>query len=215
MIFAVAVLTALLTAFYTFRAYFMTFWGPEKFPEEAGHHPHDAPPAMAWPLRILAIFAIGVGFVGPLHLFSGYFEHTPGLPAAQEHGFHLGLMILSAFIALGGIAVAYKWYIKSPEIPAKLESGLRPLYALSQGKFFFDEIFTAIVVAPIRLIATICALFDKYILDGVVDSFGALPGFLSQAPRRLHGGLTPAYAATMLIAAIGCVVCVMQLFAGQ
>jgi NADH-quinone oxidoreductase subunit L len=214
-IFAVAVLTALLTAFYTFRAYFMTFWGPEKFPEEAGHHPHDAPPAMAWPLRILAIFAIGVGFVGPLHLFSGYFEHTPGLPAAQEHGFHLGLMILSAFIALGGIAVAYKWYIKSPEIPAKLETGLRPLYALSQGKFFFDEIFTAIVVAPIRLIATICALFDKYILDGVVDSFGALPGFLSQAPRRLHGGLTPAYAATMLIAAIGCVVCVMQLFAGQ
>ena len=214
-IFAVAVLTALLTAFYTFRAYFMTFWGPEKFPEEAGHHPHDAPPAMAWPLRILAVFAVGIGFVGPLHLFSGYFEHTPGLPAPQEHSFHLGLMILSAFIALGGIAVAYKWYIKSPEIPAKLATSLRPLYALSQGKFFFDELFTAIVVVPLRLLATICAMFDKYILDGFVDSIGALPGFLSQAPRRLHGGLTPTYAATMLIAAIGCVVCVMQLFAGQ
>ena len=214
-IFGVAVLTALLTAFYTFRAYFMTFWGPEKFPEEAGHHPHDAPPAMAWPLRILAVFAVGIGLVGPLHLFSGYFEHTPGLPEASEQHFHIGLMLLSAVIALSGIGVAYKWYVKSPEIPAKLATGLRPLFALSQGKFFFDELFTAILVAPLRLIATICALFDKYILDGVVDSFGALPKFMSQAPRRLHGGLTPAYAATMLIAVIGCLLCVMQLFAAD
>jgi len=212
-IFGVAVLTALLTAFYTFRAYFMTFWGPEKFPEEAGHHPHDAPPAMAWPLRILAVFAVGVGLVGPLHLFAGYFNHTPGLPAASEHQFHIGLMLLSAVIALSGIGVAYKWYVKSPEIPAKLAIRLRPLFALSQGKFYFDELFTVILVAPLRLLATICALFDKYILDGVVDSFGALPKFMSQAPRRLHGGLTPAYAATMLIAVIGCLLCVMQLFA--
>ena len=54
----VAAFTALLTAFYTFRAYFMTFWGEERFPEEAGHHPHDAPPVMAWPLRVLAVCAV-------------------------------------------------------------------------------------------------------------------------------------------------------------
>ena len=241
-IFAVAVLTALLTAFYTFRAYFMTFWGPEKFPEEAlqphghgahdddrGHavahdshdhahtetRPHDAPPAMAWPLRILAVCAVVIGFVGPLHLFGVYFEATPGLPHAAEHHMHFGLMLLSAVIALSGIGIAYKWYVLSPEIPAKLATGLRPLFTLSQGKLFFDELFTAILVAPLRLLATICALFDKYILDGVVDSFGALPNFLSQAPRRLHGGLTPAYAATMLIAVLGCILCVMQLFAGE
>jgi NADH-quinone oxidoreductase subunit L len=243
-IFAVAVLTALLTAFYTFRAYFMTFWGPEKFPEEAlsghghggpdtghdhehghdsshdhGHdqaaRPHDAPPAMAWPLRILAVCAVGIGFVGPLHLFGTYFEATPGLPPAAEHHMHFGLMALSAIIAISGIAIAYKWYVLSPEIPARLATGLRPLFVLSHGKLYFDELFTAILVAPLRLIATLCALFDKYILDGVVDSFGALPTFLSQAPRRLHGGLTPAYAATMLIAVLGCVICVMQLFAAQ
>lgn len=92
---------------------------------------------------------------------------------------------------------------------------MRPLFALSQGKLYFDELFTAILVAPLRLLATICALFDKYILDGVVDSFGALPSFMSQGPRRLHGGLTPAYAATMLMAVLGCILCVMQLFAGQ
>ncbi len=243
-IFAVAVLTALLTAFYTFRAYFMTFWGPEKFPAEAlqphghavhddhGHaaahdthavpdhahgeaRPHDAPPAMAWPLRILAVCAVGIGFVGPLHLFGNYFERTPGLPEAAPHGLHWGPMLMSVVIALTGIALAYKWYVKSPEIPARLATKLRPLFALSQGKFFFDEIFTAILVAPLRIMATLCALFDKFILDGVVDSFGALPRFMSQAPRRLHGGLTPAYATTMLIAVLGCILCVMQLFADQ
>ena len=169
---------------------------------------------MAWPLRILAVCAVVIGFVGPLHLFGDYFHHTPGLPHAGEHHMHIGLMLLSAVIALSGIGVAYQWYVKSPEIPAKLASGLRPFFALSQGKFFFDELFTAIVIAPLRLLATICSLFDKYVLDGVVDSFGSLPKFMSQAPRRLHGGLTTAYAATMLIAVIGCVVCVIQLFAG-
>ena len=124
-------------------------------------------------------------------------------------------MLMSVVIALTGIALAYKWYVKSPEIPAGLTTKLRPLFALSQGKFFFDEIFTAILVAPLRIIATLCALFDKFILDGVVDSFGALPRFMSQAPRRLHGGLTPAYATTMLLAVLGCILCVMQLFAGQ
>lgn len=253
-IFGVAVLTALLTAFYTFRAYFMTFWGPEKFPEEAlsghghghaddhahdhGHahdhshdhdhgaacnhdhdhdheaRPHDAPPVMAWPLRILAVCAVGIGLIGPLHLYAGYFNRTPGLPTAPEAHMHIGLMLLSAIIAIAGMGVAYLFYVKSPEIPAKLESGLRPLFNLSQGKFFFDELFTAILVAPLRLIAAICSLFDKYILDGIVDSFGAIPRLLSQAPRRLHGGLTTAYAATMLIAVLGCIVCVMQLFAG-
>ena len=57
-IYVAATFTAFLTAFYTFRAYFKTFWGEERFPEEAGHHPHDAPSAMAWPLRILAVCAV-------------------------------------------------------------------------------------------------------------------------------------------------------------
>ena len=62
-IFWVATVTAFLTAFYTFRAYFLTFWGAERFPAEAGHHPHDAPPVMAWPLRLLAVAAVVVGLI--------------------------------------------------------------------------------------------------------------------------------------------------------
>ena len=66
----------------------MTFWGEERFPEEAGHHPHDAPPVMAWPLRILAVCAVFIGLaVGPTHWFANYLHHTPGLVEGHEHGF--------------------------------------------------------------------------------------------------------------------------------
>src|ERR1019366_10051585 len=106
-----ALFTAGLTAFYTFRAYFKTFWGEEKFPHEVGHHPHEAPPAMAWPLRILAVGAVGVGIVlGPLHLFSNFLDRTWIMPQfahlAAEHHANWLLMLISSVIALAGIGVA-------------------------------------------------------------------------------------------------------------
>src|SRR5262249_6313926 len=93
----VAIVTAGLTAFYTFRAYFLTFCGEERIPEEAGHHAHESPPVMTVPLMILAAFAALVGLVvGPTHLFSGFVEHTPWfptIPAAEEPGMDWAMMI--------------------------------------------------------------------------------------------------------------------------
>src|SRR5205823_6881268 len=73
----VALVTAGLTAFYTFRAYFLTFWGEEKIPHEAGHHAHESPPIMTVPLMVLAVCALGIGLVvgNPVtHGFQSYLE---------------------------------------------------------------------------------------------------------------------------------------------
>ena len=72
--------TAGLTAFYTFRAYFLTFWGEEKIPHEAGHHAHESPAVMTVPLLVLSLFAVGVGLV------VGADESVRGLP--PEDQFH-------------------------------------------------------------------------------------------------------------------------------
>ena len=102
----------------------MTFWGPERTPPEAGHHPHDAPPAMAWPLRILAIGALTVGAaVAVTHLFAHYFEHTPGFTPIEQHVFHIDLMVQSGMIALFGIAVAWFMYVKNPGAAGEGEPG--------------------------------------------------------------------------------------------
>ena len=73
MLFWVGMFTALLTAFYTFRAFFLTFYGPEEVPPEAGHHAHESPPTMTIPLMILAVCAAVVGFAGSKHVASAIF----------------------------------------------------------------------------------------------------------------------------------------------
>ncbi len=209
----VASITALLTAFYTFRAYFMTFWGEEKFPEEAGHHPHDASPVMAWPLGILAVCAVGIGLLtGPTHLFAGTLQRIQGLTAVETHGLHWGVMAVSSGIAIVGIGAAWFLYVLSPGIPASLAAGMKPLYLISNGKFFLDEIFQWIVVFPLRKLAALAVLFDRFVIDGIVDAVGMVPRALSVLPRQLHGGLVESYAGVMWVSVVAAVVVVLSLF---
>jgi len=195
----VASLTALLTAFYTFRAYFMTFWGPEKFPEEAGHHPHEATPIMAWPLRILAVAALFIGLaVGPTHLFSATLAKTTGLTPFEAH-FHLDVMALSVFIASAGIGMAWMLYVAMPKVPATIAVVLKPLYVISQGKFYLDEILYVLVVLPLRGIAFLSTLFDRLVIDGLIDSLATVPRVLGDRVRSTQNGVVTAYAGLMWV----------------
>jgi NADH-quinone oxidoreductase subunit L len=204
-IYWIATVTAFLTAFYTFRAYFMTFWGAERFPPEAGHHPHDAPPTMAWPLRLLAVAAVGIGaLVGATHWFAGYIVHTPALVHEGHPVFHIGLMVVSGLVALAGVALAWLMYVRSPETPARLAGGMNLLYDLSARKFFLDELYTAVIVTPLRWIAKLCYLADVFVIDRIVDGVGALPRILSAAPRMVHTGLVSNYALMMWIGLLAC-----------
>jgi len=212
-IWAVAVSAAFLTAFYTFRAYFMTFWGPEKFPEEAGHHPHEATPIMAWPLRILAVCAAGIGLVvGPTHLFASYLEKTMGLTPVHEHHLHWPVMIMSSIIAIAGIGFAWMFYVASPAIPAGIARAMKPLYAISQGKFFLDEIFKGLIVVPLIVIAKIATLVDQYLIDGIVDTAGKIPRALSLIPQQFHGGVVSNYASVMWVGVVTAAVLVLTMF---
>jgi len=212
-IFGIAAFTALMTAFYTFRAYFLTFWGEERFPKEAGHHPHDAPPVMAWPLRILAVCAVFIGLVvGPTHLFANYLHHAKGLGEVEAHGFRYSVMALSALIASAGIAIAWWFYIRSPQLPGNIAAALGPLYRLSLNKFYLDEIFYYLLVAPLRGIAQLSYWFDRTLIDPTVDLVGRIPRGISLLPRPLHNGLVPSYALVMWTGLILCVLFALRVF---
>jgi NADH-quinone oxidoreductase subunit L len=202
----VAAITAFLTAFYTFRAYFLTFWGPERFPPEAGHHPHDAPPVMAWPLRLLAAAALTVGIVaGASHAFAHYMAHAPGLPESGEHHFNYGLMLTSTLIAAAGVALAWMKYGRGQRSTAPVTGWAQPFYALSQHKFYLDEIYNALIVAPLHGLASLSVLFDNRVIDRTVDLFGALPRLVGSAPRLLHEGVISSYALMMWIGVLFCI----------
>jgi NADH-quinone oxidoreductase subunit L len=205
LIFAIGLATAGLTAFYTFRAYFLTFWGEERIPPEAGHHAHESPPIMTVPLIVLAIGAVGVGIiVEPFtHGFSDYLQRHTDLQVPHEHA-HMDyrLMLLSALVALGGIGVAWWMYVREPGSAARLANRFRGAYQLSLNKFYVDEIYEAIPLRFMSAVTGLCRVFDQYIVDGLVDLIGQVPRLIGTLFRPVQNGLIQFYALAMILGLI-------------
>jgi proton-translocating NADH-quinone oxidoreductase chain L len=212
LLFFSGIFTAGLTAFYTFRGYFKTFHGPEKFPEGV-EHPHEAPAVMAWPLRILAVGAIGVGFVLGLpflHPFQSFMEahwiapqFARELLSAEAHDMNLTLMIVSSAIAVAGIGLAYWMYVKQPSLAGDMANRMATVFELSRNKFFFDELYELVIVRPMTIFAHVCRIVDTYILDGLVDLLGQTPVFVGYLVRPVQNGLVQFYALLMALGLAG------------
>ena len=104
------------------------------------------------------------------------------------------------------------FYVASPAIPASIANTMKPLYVVSQGKFFLDEIFTGLIVLPLRGLAKLATLVDKYLIDGIVDTVGKVPKAVSIIPRQLHGGVVSSYAGVMWVGVVAAVVLVLTMF---
>ena len=213
-ILGVAVVTAFLTAFYSFRAYNMTFLGEERFPEEA-HHPHESPPVMTLPLFVLAGFSVAIGlFLGPTGVYARQLAQSTSMSGHGEHPHSVALMALSAVIFTAGYGLARWMYVKAPAVPAKLESSLRPLHRLSLNKFYFDEMFNYLLVVPVRVLALLCTLLDKYLIDGLLDFVGSIPSTVGRIVRPIQNGLVSNYAWVMLLGVVVFLIQVLRVFAG-
>jgi NADH-quinone oxidoreductase subunit L len=226
-LFGVGVLTAGLTAFYTFRAYFKTFWGELKLPPTAGQHGHhdagdhghghgakpaaaahhkpgtsklESPAVMTIPLMILAVFALGVGLaVGPTELFGHMVAKTQYFPQAVEHEPNYPVMIGSTLVVLGGIFLAWLMYVVSPALPGKLAAGMQGLYQLSLNKFYIDELYVSFIIKPVRGLAEFCRIIDAQVVDGLVDTTGEVPRLAGALFRPVQNGLLQFYALAMML----------------
>ncbi|MFV2066018.1 MAG: NADH-quinone oxidoreductase subunit L [Pirellulales bacterium] len=215
LLFYVALGTALLTAIYTFRAFFLTFYGPEEIPDEAAGHAHESPASMTGPLWILGVLAVGAGWIF-VEAFPRLLARTPQLSyavvqaTAPAHGSHGGshalVAALSIVAALSGLGIAAYLYLGDGTHVARLTRLLRGVYWLSHGRFFFDPIYRLLVVWPAMGIAAACAWFDNHLIDGLVNLCGRIPGRIGSVLRNLQTGVVPMYAVLMglgLLALIG------------
>ncbi|HEY3969719.1 MAG TPA: NADH-quinone oxidoreductase subunit L [Planctomycetaceae bacterium] len=195
--------TALLTAFYTFRAVFMTFWGPEKIPHEAGHHAHESPPVMCVPLWILSVGAAAIGLV--LGHLTGIFDGFLGLTITEiAHAGHEPankfVMVVSSVLALAGIGAAYVMYAVPSTLPDRIAALAGPLTNLSRNKFYIDEIYWALFVWPLLALASLSRFLDWGLIDGfLVGGIGKLPGLAGRLPRPIQNGLVQFYALAMML----------------
>jgi NADH-quinone oxidoreductase subunit L len=219
-LFWMSLVTAGLTAFYTFRAVFMTFTGPTRVPEGAhghgghdGHESYESPSPMTWPLMILAVPSALVGWL----LFSTnwlahFLSATPSLTAptvaatATPHVFHMNLAIQGTLAAAIGIVVAAIGHLGRRSDGPQLERFLGPLQTLFANKFYFDQIYSAVIVKPLEGLALVAALFDRHVIDGTVDAIAGIPVALGSIVRRSQSGMLQRYALVGVMGVLAIVV---------
>lgn len=206
--------TALLTAFYMFRLYFLTFNGEERF--NGKKLPHESPKIMTTPLIILAVLSAIGGFIGIPELFSG--EHgnafhnwlAPIFSNADEklaiYTMHttsdeIILMIVSVVLALGGILVAREIYLNNTSIIDRLIEKLNGIYNLLLNKYYVDEIYDAVVVKPTVKGSEkiLWKITDSKIIDGIINTTASLIGFISLHIRKIQNGVAQSYAIVMVL----------------
>ncbi len=210
----IGAITALMTAFYMFRLYFLTFEGKERFGQSV--HPHESPSVMTIPLIILAFLAAIGGFIGIPALFSGeggnmfegwlapIFENAErklALYGTHSAGSEITLMIISVILAVGGIWMARNIYLKKPAIAESAANRFKGLHNLLWNKYFVDEIYDAAVVNPIKKGSeTVLWKFtDAKIIDGAVNGTASLINFISTKIRQIQTGVAQIYAVVMML----------------
>jgi NADH-quinone oxidoreductase subunit L len=221
----IGAITSFLTAFYMFRLVFLAFHGDRRSsivdrPASDAHHAstiHDAPPAMAVVLVVLALGSAVAGYLGlPAALGgSNFFEHflEPSLRVAAvegavdgEHTAHtleLVLMVLSSVVALAGIGVAILAYLKRTEIPSRVAARFPATYRFLLNKGYIDELYDAIFVQPIKSLSEhVLWKADARVIDGAVNGTGQIVVEMGSAARQVQTGSMRAYAVSVLLGAV-------------
>jgi len=218
--YVVGTIVAFMTAFYTFRMIFMTFWGEWRGPKAVWDHVHESAPTMVAPLLILAVPTILAGLIlgippegGIIHgwleeVFHGAEEaHAGVLPgsiaAGEHHGFELfglgGLLLLvGAAVAVSGVWLAHRWYVQRPESAARFVDrfplGLGPgMYRASVNKYYVDDIYQLVWSRGGVLLSNALWWFDVKVIDGTVNGAGWVARTIGGGLRKSQTGRVENY----------------------
>jgi NADH-quinone oxidoreductase subunit L len=180
--FWIGVITAGMTAFYVFRAFFMAFMGTYR----GHHHPHESPLVMTVPLIVLAV----------LSTVGGFFDVTKWLAPMYPHpeGENTMLVAISVAAAVLGVVIAAYMYWLKPAIAASMKEG--PLYNLIYNKYYVDEIYNYLIVKPIELFSRFVLWkgVDDALIDGAVNAGGRRIRGLGGILRHMQSGTIRNYA---------------------
>jgi NADH-quinone oxidoreductase subunit L len=232
LLWGVAALAAGMTAFYMFRALFMTFFGESRVDHQVAHHVHESPKIMTLPLMVLAVLSIIGGYIGVPHVLGGA-NHiheflAPVLGGGAEPAkAHAGISILSqawasggkgeghaaalelfmmgvsVIIALTGIGIAYLFYVKNPSLPKRTAEKWKGLYKLVFNKYYVDELYEILFIKSLKNLGTgLWRGFDDFVIDGTINGIAYLIGWVSAALRKMQTGLVQNYAFSMVVGGI-------------
>ena len=197
----VGLVTAFLTAFYSFRLVFVVFWGPPRMDRQVASHVHEPPWTMRVPLVVLAVLSIVTGYLGIPTFLAAVLPDTVTVP--HEGFVGVSIMILATIMGLGGIGLAYVMYVTKPGLPSRLAQRWPSLYAGSLNKWYVDELYDAVFVrSTIEAANDLWRWIDVKVIDGTVNGVAAAVGFWSHALRILQSGEVQHYALAIALGTV-------------
>jgi NADH-quinone oxidoreductase subunit L len=221
------------TAFYSFRMYFLVFHGKERYDQNPDahhddhghghddhHEPHESPWVVTAPLVLLAFPSVVIGFltIGPM-LFGDFFKDAivvdagkhPAMAELAKHwhgsvqmALH-GLMTAPFWLAVGGVALAWYMYLVNPALPAAVKKAVQPLYTLLENKYYMDWFNENVIARAMRALGNgLWKGGDQAIIDGgAVNGSARLVGWTAGVVRWIQTGYIYHYAFAMLLGVIG------------
>jgi len=203
------VIAAFLTAFYSWRLIIMTFHGKPRADKHTMEHVHESPAVMTVPLLLLAVGAVFAGWFFRDQLIGADWQAFWGASIQIASSNHVLATledvpgwVSAAPLVVGviGIATAYLFYMIAPGIPVALAGALPWAYRFLLNKWYFDEIYAALIVRPLGSLAnTLWQVGDVTIIDGVPNGLASLTEGGSEQVVKVQNGSIAVYAFAMLI----------------
>ena len=202
----IGTLVAGITAFYSFRLFFLIFHGEFRGTQKQKDHLHESPKVVTVPLMLLAVGAVCAGWFGIPTVLGGnaswghFLEPVLGHPHVHpSHATEMILMIISVCAGALGILLAWKMYLKTPALPQNLRDRLPILYKLSLNKYYVDEIYGAMIIKPVLSFSRhfILNFFDIAVIENIVNGIPRIIGRVSGTMRKVQDGLVSHYLACM------------------
>jgi len=202
LLYSIALFTALLTAFYMFRLYIITFTGAFRGTKDQEHHLHESPKAMTIPLIVLAILSVIGGYIGVPESLGGHNELagylSPVVKSVEHHLTHnTEYMLMGLSTILVVISISLAWFrFRNYHIDGESKG----FGKLLENKWYVDEIYQTIIVNPLK---SISAFFNNIVeskmIDGAVNGVGKAVNYSSRQLRWLQSGQVGAYVLLMVI----------------
>jgi len=216
------------TAFYSFRMYFLVFHGKERYDQnpdahhdghshhDEHHEPHESPWVVTVPLVLLAIPSVVIGYltIEPM-LFGDFFKDSIIVDAARhpvmqelKEAFHgpvamalHALRTLPFWLALAGVVCAYYMYMVNPALPAAIKRTFQPVYTLLENKYYMDWINENILARGARMLGMgLWKGGDVAVIDGgIVNGSWKVVGWISVVVLRVQSGYLYHYALAMIV----------------
>ena len=199
LLFAVMAFTALLTAFYMFRLFWLTFMGAPRMAKEVEHHVHESPASMTGVLVVLAVLSAVGGFLSIPHFLEPMLPLPETMAAMQPY--HYWVMGGSIVIAATGLASAIWFFAGDASRAGAIRAGFAGVYRVLSNKYYIDELYDRLFGRPLVWIsdAVFLRLGDRMIIDGTLNGLASVAQRAAGRLSRVQTGSLHKYAFLVLV----------------